>query len=300
MNTRRPALGAACIRGRAAVISGSISRRVWGGVLLMAVVSLAAGARAQTDAAHSEKVSLDDFKDDTTSFSTSIGAALNSGNTQSMQATVGTTFGMIRGRHALDLSMDFQYGRAALKPAESSTMVDTARNLRSRGRYAMFVSPMDAAFVAGAYRWDTFAGLDARLQGQLGYLRNLYKRSQMRIWSELGYDLTYENYDPDPLFDPDTNQRLKGYKYLHSARLFLGYDNQINPMAVVALSVEGLLNVREPGDSRVNGDLALRSVVVDRLQLELKFILQIDTKPAFSTLKKYDGILKFNLLYTLI
>jgi hypothetical protein len=165
---------------------------------------------------------------------------------------------------------------------------------------------MDALFVAGMYRWDTFAGLDARMQGQIGYMRNLYTEDKLRLWGEIGYDLTYENYDPDPLPDPARPGRFaKGYDYLHSARLFLGYDNQINPMMVVLLGVEGLLNVEDPDDSRINGDIALRSVVVDRLQLEFKASILVDTRPPVRPagqpeLYKYDGILKLNLIYTLI
>src|SRR6185312_15987407 len=113
-------------------------------------------------------------------------------------------------RHALDLSMDFAYGRA--RPSVAQPMVDVARNLRSRGRYALFLSTMDALFLSGIYRWDTFAGLDARLQGQVGYMRNLYVEEKLRLWGELGYDLTYENYDPDPLPDPvNTGRFIKGY-----------------------------------------------------------------------------------------
>lgn len=295
MHTREPTLQAGCSGARAVVIAL--------GVLLLALVCATTTHAQPTDAPHSGKVSLDEFQKEATSFSTSFGGALSSGNTQSMQATVGSAFGMIRDRHALDLSMDFAYGRA--RPKVSEPMVDTARNLRSRGRYALFLSTMDALFVAGMYRWDTFAGLDARLQGQVGYMRNLYTADKLRLWGELGYDLTYENYDPDPLPDPANASRfIKGYKYLHSARLFLGYDNQINPMMVVLMGVEGLLNVEEPSDSRVNVDLALRSVVIDRLQLEFKAIVQIDTKPAprpaGQELYKYDGILKLNLIYTLI
>lgn len=273
------------------------------GVFVSALL-LNARAHAQpADTPHSEKVALDEFQKDVTSFSVSFGGALSSGNTQAVQATVGTIFGWVRDRHALDLTMDFVYGRA--RPSASGEMVDTARNLRSRGRYALFLSTMDAMFVSGLYRWDTFAGLDARLQGQVGYMRNLYVEDKIRIWGEIGYDLTYENYDPDPLPDPVTpNRYIRGADYLHSARLFLGYDNQINAMMVVLLGVEGLLNVEEPGDSRVNADLALRSVVVDRLQLEFKASIMVDTKPparpAGQELYKYDGILKLNLIYTLI
>jgi hypothetical protein len=268
------------------------------------LLSARAHAQAPAEAPHSGKVALDEFQKDLTSFSASFGGALSSGNTQALQATVGTIFGLVRDRHALDLSMDFVYGRA--RPTASGAMVDTARNLRSRGRYALFLSTMDALFVAGMYRWDTFAGLDARLQGQVGYMRNLYTEDKLRLWGEVGYDLTYENFDPDPLQDPaDPARRLKGSQYLHSARLFLGYDNQINAMMVVLMGVEGLLNVEEPSDSRVNADLALRSVIVDRLQLEFKASILVDTKPpvrpaGVPPLYKYDGILKLNLIYTLI
>jgi hypothetical protein len=289
---RKPKLHAARIGARTVVLACGV---------LCSVLASRVSAQAP-EAAHSEKIALDAFQKDITTFSTSTGGGISSGNTQAVQATVGSVFGMVRDRHALDLSMDFAYGRA--RPNPDAAMIDTARNLRSRGRYALFLSPMDALFVAGMYRWDTFAGLDARLQGQVGYMRNLYVQDKMRFWGELGYDLTYENYDPDPLTDPTTGARSPGYKYLHSARLFAGYDNQINPMAVVLLGVEGLLNVEDPDDSRINADIALRSVVIDRLQLEFKFTLQVDTKPpvrpAGQELSKYDGILKLNLIYTLI
>lgn len=287
MNSRKPA--------RALIACGALVSAL--------LLSARAHAQAPEDAPHSGHVSFDEFQKELTSFSASFGGALSSGNTQAMQATVGTIFGMVRDRHALDLTMDFVYGRA--RPSAAGDVVDTARNLRSRGRYALFLSTMDALFVAGMYRWDTFAGLDARLQGQAGYMRNLYTEDKLRLWGEIGYDLTYENYDPDPLPDPANPARsIEGYQYLHSARLFLGYDNQINAMMVVLLGIEGLLNVVEPSDSRVNADLALRSVVIDRLQLEFKASIMVDTKPpprpADRELYKYDGILKLNLIYTLI
>jgi hypothetical protein len=268
--------------------------------VLVSVLLPRAGAQAPADPP--AQVSLDEFQKEMTSFSASFGGALSSGNTRSLQATAGAIFGLVRDRHAFDLSMDFVYGRARASASEG--MIDTARNLRSRGRYALFLSTMDALYVAGVYRWDTFAGLDARLQGQVGYMRNLYTQDKLRLWGEVGYDLTYENYDPDPLPDPANPDRfVKGDAYLHSARLFLGYNNQINPMMVVLMGVEGLLNVEEPGDSRVNADIALRSVVIDRLQLEFKAIVMIDTKPparpAADELYIYDGILKLNLIYTL-
>src|ERR1700712_1247832 len=123
MNTRKPALHAACMRRRAVVIACA------------ALCCFAARVHAQPAALAPEEprstVTLDEFQKDVTNFSAAFGGALSSGNTQALQGTVGSAFGMIRDRHALDLSMDFAYGRA--RPNSSSPMVDTARNLRSRG-----------------------------------------------------------------------------------------------------------------------------------------------------------------------
>ena len=284
----------------------SAAERVIGaaaGLCLLALLGEASGhAHAQpADAAQYEKPAANDaFQKDVTNLNTSLGGSLNTGNTEALLLNVGTTFAMVRGHHGLGLSMDFAYGRANLPTDDVNGPVDTARNLRSRGRYDLFLSPMDALFLAGVYRWDTFAGLDARLSGQVGYLRNLFKEDSHRLWGELGYDLTYDNFDPDPLRDPaNPSVRLKGHAYTHSARLFLGYDNQLNSAVTFLMGAEGLLNVERPKDVRFNLDVALRSAIVGRLQLEIKFSMQLDTEPV--PLKgKLDAQTKANLIYTLI
>ncbi|MET0385364.1 MAG: DUF481 domain-containing protein [Polyangiales bacterium] len=249
---------------------------------------------------HSEKVAADAFQKDVTNLSANIGASLNTGNTQAMMLNVGNTFAMVRGRHGLGLSMDFAYGRANLAEDMVDGFVDTVRNLRARGRYDFFLSPMDALFLASLYRWDTFAGLDARLEGQVGYLRNLLKEDRHRLWGELGYDLTYDNFDPDPLPDPDNpDQTLQGYAYVHSARLFLGYDNQLNSAVMLLTGIEGLLNVETPKDFRLNWDIAIRSLIVSRLQLEVRFALQLDTVPVPGR-REVDAQTKATFIYTFI
>jgi putative salt-induced outer membrane protein YdiY len=273
------------------------------GLCLTAVLVLAsASARAQpTDAPHhAEKVAAEPFQKDVTTFSASLGGSLNTGNTQAMLLNAGTVFAIVRGRHGLGLSMDFAYGRANLPSDTVDALVDTARNLRSRGRYDLFLTEMDALFLAGVYRWDTFAGLDARLSGQVGYLRNLLKQDEVRLWGELGYDLTYDNFDPDPLRDPNNaSVRLKGYQYTHSARLFLGYDYKLNTAVALLAGAEGLLNVERPKDFRFNFDVAVRSSIIGRLQLELKLSMQLDTEPVPGK-EKLDAQTKANLIYTLI
>jgi hypothetical protein len=94
--------------------SGKPARALLACGALVGVLVLGARAHAQApaDAPHSGKVALDEFQKEVTSFSTSFGGALSSGNTSAVQATVGAIFGMVRDRHALDLTMDFVYGRA--------------------------------------------------------------------------------------------------------------------------------------------------------------------------------------------
>jgi putative salt-induced outer membrane protein YdiY len=273
-------------------------------MLLVSLLTTAAHAQPADAPKHEEKAATEAFSKDVTNFNSSLGGSLNTGNTEALLLNVGTTFAMVRGHHGLGLSMDFAYGRANVPNDAVNGMVDTARNLRSRGRYDLFLSDMDALFLAGMYRWDVFAGLDARLSGQVGYLRNLYRQEKLRLWGELGYDLTYDNYDPDPLRDANNN-RLKGYNYTHSARVFLGYDNQINSAVTVLTGIEGLFNVEHAKDVRFNWDLAVRSAIIGRLQLELKLSMQFDNEPVPAgpgkdAKSKLDTQTKANLIYTLI
>ena len=292
MNVRQP-VGLVRARGRATVPSL---------VALGALLALTTSAQAQpTDAPrHAETAAAEAFQKDVTTFNPSLGGSLNTGNTEAMLVNLGTAFALVRGHHGLGLSMDFAYGRANMPSDNVDALIDTARNLRSRGRYDLFLTELDALFVSGVYRWDTFAGLDARLSGQVGYLRNLVKQDEVRLWGELGYDLTYDNFDPDPLRDPNNaSVRLKGYQYTHSARLFLGYDYRLNTAVALLAGAEGLLNVERPKDSRFNLDVAVRSSIIGRLQLELKVALQLDTEPVPGK-EKLDVQTKANLIYTLI
>lgn len=269
-------------------------------VATIAALALPAHAQPADATPYSEKAVAEPFQHDLTAANASVGASLNTGNTDSMQLNVGAGFQMVRGHHGVSLNMDFAYGRANLPNDMVDRQVDTVRSMRTRGRYDLFMTPMDALFLGGSYRWDPFAGLDAREDGQIGYLRNIFKEDKHRLWGELGYDLTYDNYDPDPLPDPNNpGHYLKGHAYTHSARLFLGYDNQINAAVQLLTGVEGLVNVQHPKDFRLNWDVALRSAIIGRLQVELKFSMQLDTQPVPGH-RDLDMQTRANLIYTLI
>lgn len=272
--------------------------------LLATALSLStiAPASAQPEGVeqHTEAVLVDQFQADVTALNASLGGALNTGNTEAWQLNTGSQLDLVRGRHGFGLSMAFAYGRANVADDGSAAMFDTVRNLKSRARYDFFLTPMDALFLAAVYRWDTFAGLDTRAQGQIGYMRNFFKEEKHRFWGELGYDLTYDNFDPDPLPDPvNAGVFLDGDAVVHSARLFLGYDNQISEQVMFLTGVEGLANVENLKDFRLAWDSALRSAIGSGFNLELKLSVALDTLPVPGA-KKVDTTTLINLIYTLL
>jgi hypothetical protein len=172
---------------------------------------------------------------------------------------------------------------------------------------------MDAAFIAALVRYDRFANLAPRLSFQAGYLRNFFLEKDEegepthRFWGELGPDLTIEFLDYG-LTDP---MRMPQYEtdVLVSARLFLGYLNQLNESVAYKTGVEGLINLIHPGDSRINWDNTLTMKFGESLALDLRFLLQVDTDPAGDDdpltpeneeARAVDTLTQLNLVITLI
>ena len=266
-------------------------------------------AQAEDPAQHTEGHVEEVPTEDETSLAMSVGGSLNTGNTKAWQVNAGSDFRVVRGPSALTAGAKFAYGQANLPDDGNDDFEDTLKNLNARLRYDYFLTDYDALFAASAFRWDQFAGLDARLQGQVGYLRVLYKAPNHRFWGELGYDITYDNFDPDPLPNPDFDDAmtaggsnpefLEGTQVVHSARVFLGYDNKVNETLTYLGGLEALINVEDPKDTRVNFDNALRSSIGGKLQLEVSFSLMFDNVPVPGA-TKLDTATVASLIYTLL
>ncbi|MAQ13405.1 MAG: hypothetical protein CMN30_01195 [Sandaracinus sp.] len=282
---------------------------------LVCVLAAASTAAAQPEAASSFRESHQDKPDEVLSWSASLGMVYASGNTNSWTMNAGTQFRIVRNRSAFSLDWTFAYGRADLTPNDDTTgYVDTVRNSNARARYDFYLTRNDALFAAVAHRWDTFAGLDARIQAQAGYLRNFIQAEKHRLWAEAGYDFTYDNYVPTQ--DPDTaalaecdpemgasediaqrpsNCILEGQN-VHAARVYLGYDNKLNDFVNFTAGVEALFNLQQGDDIRVNIDAAIVSTLSDLFKLELKFKLLFDNVPVPDK-GKYDSLLTANLVF---
>lgn len=283
-----------------------MSRSLLLGLFVTLAAPMAASAQTPatpTDAAQfTESASTEAPDEDKTEWGLAAGGIFNSGNTRSWSLTAGTQFNLIRGRHGFAFKFLLAYGRAAVRDPitdEFGDTLDIARNTNTTARYDFYLTPNDALFVAVGHRWDTFAGLDTRLQAQAGYLRNFVSEDNHRFWGEIGYDFTYDDFeesvDPVTMMDVDG-----GTDSVHSARLYLGYKNQLNEHVLFTTGLEGLFDLQDiSNNTRLNFDAGLQVTVVDSLQLGIAFKLLYDQEPVENR-ETVDTITTLNLLYSLL
>lgn len=239
--------------------------------------------------------------------SVAFGATANGGNTKSYAGNLGGRFGLLRDNHQLMIEA---LGTAGAARQGKLTDVElTSFNIVARARYDLFLSQLDAVFLAVAPRHDPFAGLDLRLQNQIGYLRNLYYPSDAhRVWTEVGYDLTFDNTGPlqgsaAPAANPMMTANTKKCSaeddtcLVHSARVFLGYTNRLSPTVNLSLGAENLFDFVDPKNFRVNGLVELTSSITQTFKLGLQSRLLYDREPVPGA-DEVDMIAVAQLVYT--
>lgn len=242
---------------------------------LLVSQSFSGGAFAQpTNAAqNTEHVNDTAPTENSQNWTASVGAVLNTGNTQSYSVSGGTNLTIVRGRNGFGFESSGNFGRAV--PAATETMpnpddyLTNARNLLTRARYDFFITTQHAVFGSLVHRWDTFAGLDARIQAQVGYQYNFIREEKHRLWAEAGYDYTWDNWH-------GAMDRRVDY---HSARLYAGWDIHTNESVAFKTGLEALFNVEDGADWRLNWENTLTAQLVGRLSVEVKFNLFYDHQP---------------------
>lgn len=238
--------------------------------------------------------------EDTTSWDIVAGGTAVTGNTKSFGLTAGTQFSLVRNKHRFEANSMFIYARARVvdDATGDSDMQDTARNWNSLARYEYFFRKRDAAFIGVRHRWDTFAGLDTRLQVQPGYLRVFHENEELarRFWGEVGYDFTWDNRFPNPLPDPnDPTRTLSDNVFVHAARVFLGWDFKFEDKFRILTGLEGLLNVAEPEDFRLNWNTRITAALNKRIEIGVQYLLMWDNVPVPGA-KKLDTYFLGNLI----
>jgi putative salt-induced outer membrane protein YdiY len=310
-----------------------MERKTWFVIATFAVsLGLASTASAQPAAAaqHEEDVAEAPAEPppDPVLWDLAAGGVLTTGNTENLTATLGSHFLWAELPHSVEAELAYILGM-------SGDGYDTknAESLNLRARYDYFFDEMNALFAAARFRYDEFAGLAPRLQGQLGYLRNFFRENEgkHRFWGEIGYDITADTFKYDRLnIDPMVLPTLPSDQVTHSARLFVGYDNHVTETLTFRTGLEVLINldpstiartpdiidpdtmmVTEMGrdvsgleDVRLNWENALRVNIVGNLQAELKFVMLFDNVPVgiqtLTPAKKLDTTTTLNLVYTIL
>ncbi|MCA9580799.1 MAG: DUF481 domain-containing protein, partial [Myxococcales bacterium] len=153
-----------------------------------------------------------------------------------------------------------------------------------------------------------FAGLNHRLQGQVGYQRHFFREKEHRFWGELGYDLTVDEvYQQNDITDPTMMDQVIGMTEtllwvdpVHSVRLFVGYENKLNQAVTFMTGLEALLNVQDSDDTRINWKSTLISKLAGSLNVELGFLLVFDNQPPPMINQKLDTVTTVNLVYAFL
>jgi hypothetical protein len=289
-----------------------------------AVLGLAVSARAQPVtpiAQHTEAVTvLPTEPADQLTLSAALGATLNSGNTESYAGNASGRLGLMRYPHQLTIEGLGTLGYTAIG---GNDVEQTSANVIGRGRYDLFLSRMDALFVAVQPLRNTFAGIEGRIQSQVGYLRNLYFPADThRLWGEAGYDFTYDWYGEiattetvysgsgegvtipgvlatDTVTATRTVTLPKDQRGINSARLFFGYTNLLYAAANLNLGVEALFNLKgsESDDVRINSLAEITSSISEHFKLGVQARILFDNVPV-PTKKKTDAIIGVQLVYS--
>jgi len=265
----------------------------------------AASVSAQTPppAAGVAQATLDPLSDpDKLNWTVGLGGTLNTGNTRTFAFSTNSHFQLKRSEHQLTMDVTGIYGLAALRDdttGDFSGWNPNAGNVFGQVRYDYFLTPNNALVAAVQARHDRFAGLELRFQGQLGYLRNFVNEESHRFWGEAGYDLTYDDFFFEQarlmmLPAPNLTQQV-----VHSARVFLGYDNHVNEAVTFLTGVEALFDFQEASNVRLNVISELRSKLGANFQVSLQHTLRFDGVPPEGK-ATLDNILVVNLVYSLV
>ncbi len=265
---------------------------VWLGLAMASMVVAPAGAGAQ-DAAPGEAAqhteSFAEHADDDVRLQLTAGAALAYGNARNFALNLGGVFTVREGQHAFLAEIGWIYGMAAARvdPAmmmhEFGDFTENANNLNGRLRYDFFVDNDNAIFGVFRIRRDPFANLEPRVQGQVGYLRNLLREDKHRFWLEIGVDYTYDNFFTGAL--DVGGGTISDDRSLFAARGFIGYSNEINSFLTYNTGFEVLWVVLrapapiDPGHFRFEWVNQFRSQVADWLQISLDITGRFDSQP---------------------
>jgi putative salt-induced outer membrane protein YdiY len=242
-----------------------------------------------------EKVNKPADQKETSELKLSAGGLLASGNSRSFAATGSGTLRLRRQLNEYSANIAANYGRSAPTPADD--MRTSVSNVQGRIRYDRFLSEHWSLFVAQSARKDRFQGLELRLNFDPGLAYYIFDEDKHRLWAEAGYDLQYDIRENAALRAATTP--LDKTETRHSARGFVGYENNLNEVLRLTTGVEYIQSVQQSKNWRLNWDTGLTSAISNSFSFATTFSLRYDNNP-LTGVRKTDTVTALNLVYTLL
>ncbi len=171
------------------------------------------------------------------------------------------------------------YGRSMIDANGDGTLDDneraigfqrTAQRFVVDTRYDRFVGPMNSVYLMAGWMNNPFTGYERRLHGQSGYSRFLVATDGHELVGETGFDVAHERYVEEVLPREDL---------VYAARGFLSWTTTVDDMIQVGNSFESFVNVEEPEDVRMIGEVSLSLRASNVLSVKTTYLIEHETTP---------------------
>lgn len=240
---------------------------------------------------------LDTDEEDTTDVDVSGGALLAGGNSTLGAVTGAFRFLFLRG------SSQFSGGAAAnyaqSKPGPNQPLDTTVENYQGALRYDYFVASPIAFFVAFVARRDRFQGLALRTRLDPGVALFMVRDREIRLWSELGYDLQNDVRTREAVANAEAEGfSLSRSELSHNGRLFMGYRHRIEDRLQFDGGVEYIRNFQDAERFRLNYSAALSTRLSRSFSIGVVATALYDNSP-LRNVEKLDVTSSINLVYSL-
>jgi putative salt-induced outer membrane protein len=227
----------------------------------------------------------------------SAGGLISSGNARQVALTGAGKARLRRGRSQLSGAAAINYAEAAAD--RDSRLEPTVENLQGRIRYDYFFAERWAAFLGVSARRDRFQGLDLRLNLDPGVAYYLIDEEAHQLWFEAGYDLQYDiRRDENIAAAASEGETIDKTEVRHSARVFAGYDNQVNERVTFSTGIEYLQSVEDIDVWRLNWDGSIKSNIAGSFSTAVVVAVKWDNAP-LRDVEELDIVTSFNLVYAL-
>ncbi len=209
-----------------------------------------------------------------------LSGVLNTGNSVNQTIAGSALVSYKQDKNQITWNAGGSYGRA--KDNATGITSTNSKNWLSQIRYDRFLTEIFSLYGLGHIGQNELAGYDLRYGAAAGYSHFLYKTDATVFKYELGFDVTQEN----RVTPPDAT--------IYSARTFLQYTHKFSETASFGQDAEGLFNVQEGEDYRINTLTSLNLKLTQKVAFQVGYAIRFDNVPVPS-FKKVDTITQLGL-----